>query len=183
MTDPIFALLDTIERVKTELKLQDALLNELYLTHIGERQDAKKDYFVKKRLMEQKHEEETIRMESDILKIKADMDSLEKQLTGLMSKTEADLILKSSAYLTKEFLSQSPPSLSLPCPKCPVCSEPMIPPLQIFQCSNGHLVCQHCHAKLHVTTCRICMGQYVGRATGAVLAITVQPLSWRSTHR
>ena len=32
--------------------------------------------------MEQKHEEETVRIESDILRIKAEMDTLERQLTG-----------------------------------------------------------------------------------------------------
>ena len=154
MTDPVFTLLDTIEHVKTNLKLKDALLNELYLTHISERQEAKKEYFVKRRLLEQKHDEETVRIESDILKIKVEMDQLEKQLTGLMSKSECDLILKSSSFLSKDLVSRSPPSLTLPCPKCPVCVEPMVPPIEIFQCNNGHLVCQHCHAKLHVTTCR-----------------------------
>ena len=153
MTDPIFTLLDSIEQLKTNIKLKDTLLNDLYLTHIAQRQSVSKEYFVKKRLLEQKHDEETVRMESDILKIKADMDKFEKQLSGLMSKSECESILKSSVYYG-DSVSRSPPALNLPCPDCQVCREPMIPPLEIFQCSNGHFVCQHCHAKLHVTTCR-----------------------------
>ena len=60
-------------------------------------------------------------------------------------------------------------SFSLPCPSCPVCRTAMAPPTVILQvltlwklhpvmvlsqCTNGHLVCEPCHAKLHVTTCR-----------------------------
>ena len=45
----------------------------------------KKEFFVERRLMEQKHEEETVRIESDILRIKAEMDTLERQLTGKYS--------------------------------------------------------------------------------------------------
>ena len=54
-------LLDSIERVKADMKLKDVLISELYLQHIQERQEIKKEFFVQRRLMEQKHEEETVR--------------------------------------------------------------------------------------------------------------------------
>ena len=54
-------LLDSIERVKAEMKLKDVLISEMYLQHIQERQEIKKEFFVQRRLMEQKHEEETVR--------------------------------------------------------------------------------------------------------------------------
>ena len=28
--------------------------------------------------------------------------------------------------------------------ECPVCMEEMKPPKKIFQCSNGHVICEHC---------------------------------------
>ena len=61
MSDRVTKLLDSIERVKAEMKLKDVLISELYLQHIQERQEIKKEFFVQRRLMEQKHEEETVR--------------------------------------------------------------------------------------------------------------------------
>lgn len=61
MSDPITKLLDSIERVKAEIKLKEVLISEMYLHHIEERQEVKKEYFVQRRLMEQKHEEEVVR--------------------------------------------------------------------------------------------------------------------------
>ena len=70
------------------------------------------------------------RIESDILKIKAEMDSMEKQLTGLMTKSE----IGTSQKAVRKFINKdSPPELSLPCPRCPVCDELMMPPLHIYQ--------------------------------------------------
>ena len=61
MSDPVTKLLDSIERVKAEIKLKEILISEMYLHHIEERQEVKKEYFVQRRLMEQKHEEEVVR--------------------------------------------------------------------------------------------------------------------------
>jgi len=164
MSDPVTKLLDSIERLKAEIKLKDVLISEMYLQHVEERQQMKKEFFVERRLMEQKHEEETVRIESDMLRIKAEMDTLERQLTGLMSRN--DTTGSSSNYKPKTQDKDSPPGLSLPCPRCQVCDDLMMPPVHIYQCSSGHFVCEHCHSKLHVTVCRTCMGEYVGRATG-----------------
>lgn len=67
MSDRVTKLLDSIERVKAEMKLKDVLISEMYLQHIQERQEIKKEFFVQRRLMEQKHEEETVRSIKTIL--------------------------------------------------------------------------------------------------------------------
>ena len=59
----------------------------------------------------------------------------------------------------------TPPPPSSPAsllPSCPVCYERMKPPLQIFTCGNGHLICSSC--KPEVTMC-YCQAMYTGRAT------------------
>ena len=55
-----------------------------------------------------------------------------------------------------------PPSPASLLPSCPVCYERMKPPLQIFTCGNGHLICSSC--KPEVTMC-YCQAMYTGRAT------------------
>ena len=99
MTDSITRLLDAIERLKSDLKLKDVTTNELFLHHIDEKQEIKNEFFVQRRLLEQKHEEEVVRMESDILRIKVEMDQLEKQLASLMWKSEGDNPEKSFKHL------------------------------------------------------------------------------------
>jgi len=126
MTEPsVSKLLDEIERVKAEMKLKDVLISEMYMTHIDQRQEMKQEYFVQRRLMEQKHEEEVVRIESDILRIKADIDVLERQLGDLMTDDQQTVV--------KDEDSPSPPSLTLPCPPCPVCTNLMMPPVHIYQ--------------------------------------------------
>ena len=78
-------MLERLERAKEELEVKDSLLAELYVSHISQRQTIKTeyqvfsaesiicslDYFqVKRQVLQQRHEEESVRMESDILKIK-----------------------------------------------------------------------------------------------------------------
>jgi len=55
-----------------------------------------------------------------------------------------------------------PPSSSSLLPSCPVCYKTMKPPLQIFTCGNGHLICSSC--KPEVTMCS-CQALFMGRAT------------------
>jgi len=57
-----------------------------------------------------------------------------------------------------------PPPPSSLIPSCPVCLESMRPPLQIFTCGNGHLVCSGCRPKVIMDKCH-CQAMYMGRAT------------------
>ena len=40
--------------------------------------------------------------------------------------------------------------------ECPVCYVEMIPPMKIFQCINGHSLCENCKDNEFVTTCPSC---------------------------
>jgi len=50
-------------------------------------------------------------------------------------------------------------------PECPVCLEEMVPPTRIFQCRNGHLICETCKSGLSPCICPKCRGEIIGRAT------------------
>lgn len=50
-------------------------------------------------------------------------------------------------------------------PECPVCLEEMVPPTRIFQCGNGHLVCETCKNGLRPCICPECRQNIIGRAT------------------
>merc|ERR1712215_137192 len=50
-------------------------------------------------------------------------------------------------------------------PLCPVCWEEMKPPKRIFQCTNGHLVCEGCRNQPQLVKCPTCREPIMGRAT------------------
>merc|ERR1719300_80116 len=54
-------------------------------------------------------------------------------------------------------------------PDCPVCMEEMRPPVQIFNCLNGHVICGECRRR--VSICTHCRSPYVDRATAMELWI------------
>merc|ERR1712086_338362 len=60
--------------------------------------------------------------------------------------------------------AKPPPPPSSLIPSCPVCLESMRPPLQIFTCGNGHLVCSVCRPNVIMDKCH-CQAMYMGRAT------------------
>ena len=39
---------------------------------------------------------------------------------------------------------------------CPVCYEVMEQPRRIFQCLNGHLICQNCQDRPEIRICPVC---------------------------
>jgi len=47
-------------------------------------------------------------------------------------------------------------------PTCPVCNATMKPPLYIFTCGNGHLICSTCKPSVDICSCK---AKYMGRAT------------------
>jgi len=49
-------------------------------------------------------------------------------------------------------------------PECPVCLDEMAPPTRIFQCRNGHLICETCKTGLRPCICPKCRQEMTGRA-------------------
>jgi len=59
-----------------------------------------------------------------------------------------------------ELMFKRCPSLN---PSCPICLESMVsPPIRIFNCGNGHLICSICKPKVKECYCK---AKYTGRAT------------------
>jgi len=84
-----------------------------------------------------------------------------KEALAKEEREEAELKSRKDALLMERARSQS--SIV---PECPVCLVKMAPPLQIFTCSNGHLICNLCKPRISGNLCVTrCQGSYTGRAT------------------
>ena len=62
------------------------------------------------------------------------------------------MIQSTSTHLNGEMMASSIKKLS----ECPVCFVEMVPPMKIFQCINGHSLCENCKDNENVTTCPSC---------------------------
>jgi len=99
----------------------------------------------------------------------------EVSLALLLSKNEAELskmMKRQKEEKMRESKKRKADQLEataqnqLGAPECPVCLDAMTPPTRIFQCVNGHHVCESCKPKLNPALhCAICRKKIIGRAT------------------
>merc|ERR1712204_69457 len=87
-----------------------------------------------------------------------------KKLRAETEERKKSLHIQLQALLSPPGEPANPPPPSYLIPSCPVCLESMRPPLQIFTCGNGHLVCSVCRPKLIMDKC-YCQAMFMGRAT------------------
>ena len=63
--------------------------------------------------------------------------------------------------------------------ECPVCLDEMRPPVKIFQCSNGHALCEECKDKPEVRSCPICRLVFTrDNVTRNILAENMAEAAW-----
>jgi len=118
-------VLARMESVQEALEVKDSLLAELYVSHIAQRQTVKTELVGRRAVLAARHEEETLRMEADILKIRAEMDLLAGELQELVEQGEGQVVAgadtaSTSTTTSPTSSSSKSESVSLPCPSCPV---------------------------------------------------------------
>jgi len=101
---------------------------------------------------------------------KGELEDRQKEEKGDLEDTH-ELELETFDDQTKEIYKKmrSFTESSLQLPECPVCLEEMRPPVQIFNCLNGHVICGKCRRRVFI--CTHCRRSYKGRATAMELWI------------
>jgi len=98
-------------------------------------------------------------IEKSLRQLKSSLCTVEKRFLAEATR-KRDEILQVEAeleYFDKTFNT----TLTLTAPSvrefdCPVCYEMMEPPRRIFQCQNGHLICENCKAREELKKCPTC---------------------------
>jgi len=123
--------------------------------------------------LEQKHREEAAPLEQK-LNVSLDKQEQQEQKNAIDSveiqrkkeALQAELRNRGNPGLAAAAPLSTPPTSLIP--ECPACYEEMRPPLQIYTCGNGHLICSTCKAKIKDNRCiKRCGAEYTGRATFA----------------
>ena len=105
--------------------------------------------------MELRHEEEIERLSEYQ---REEVEELDRMIMDNRQE-KSDLQRRMQAWL-------QPAGATASVPQCPVCLDKMRPPVRIFNCRNGHLICGQCRPQVDndmCTTCRVV--EYTGRAT------------------
>ena len=98
-----------------------------------------------------RQDEEKRKVEMETAKRKEQVTSFIKNVRSKCRLTNSRMPLRTESEIRDEFV-------------CPVCFTDMKPPIQIYQCTQGHPICQHCKSRPEVTQCPTCRERLVGRA-------------------
>ena len=128
--------LDSIEEIDAVMQTEKDILNDTHKEEITN--------------LRSLHRDEMTGLERKIEQNKTRQDNLKRIMQDRLTSTTSSA---SSAFKDS----------STNIPECPACLEEMRPPLQIFNCRNGHLVCSNCRPR--VSNCTMCRQEYTGRAT------------------
>jgi len=117
------------------------------------------------------YEEEKEKVETEL---QERLSNLQKEKTAKQSELEASfnkqkknieasiqkLNLCMDQFDWEKFLRISNSASEL---ECPVCIEEMRPPMKIWQCKEGHPICDVCRRRPQVSSCPVCRQDIVGR--------------------
>eukprot|EP00092_Neocalanus_flemingeri_P008680 GFUD01009350.1.p1 GENE.GFUD01009350.1~~GFUD01009350.1.p1 ORF type:complete len:293 (+),score=86.16 GFUD01009350.1:53-880(+) len=107
-------------------------------------------YLAEKDLIEEKYEREINKVRNEFLSEIYEMKETIQSMKIVLASSDDD----------EEIVEKTRSEL-----ECPVCLEEMKPPRRIWQCSDGHPLCENCRKKPEMNTCPTCRKYLVGRST------------------
>ena len=116
-------------------------------------------------------EEERERFERDC---EADKERLAEKYSRLVREIGQQISEQRTTFLQLESSLETHygrPRKTEEVPECPICLESLVPPRQIYQCQEGHLVCGDCRGKVEV--CSECRHQAGYQARNRFLEQTI----------
>lgn len=147
-------ILDEIEVVKREIEEKRIEMEQKLESSERDKEEEiaviESKYMAEREAVEAKYKDEM-----DV--IKEEFETELKELNESLKKFKVNLC---TSVEDKERVESSRSEL-----ECPVCLEEMKPPRRIWQCSDGHPVCEPCKKKPEVSCCPTCRKYLVGRST------------------
>jgi len=148
------------ERVQRVLQQHEEKEQKLVVDNQKREKEAEENLLRMKR--ENKEKVEALKLENERT-LATMMEENERQEALMVAKHEGEKALKKAAELEAKRIGVEARRPQIPA--CPVCLEEMVPPTRIFQCGNGHLVCETCKNGLRPCICPECRQDIIGRAT------------------
>jgi len=131
---------DLEKKVERVLKEKEEELQLLEVKYREKRKETEEKFKERRKQMELEFQKEVSESKEAMMRLKILLTSTDESANELVETTRSEL-------------------------ECPVCMEEMRPPRRIWQCSDGHAVCEFCRKKPQVTCCPTCRKYIVGRST------------------
>jgi len=166
-TERVQLLLQQHEEKEQKLKAENEQKEEELKNKNREKEERvkveneKKEQELKK---ENKEKEEKLKVENERV-LSLVLEENESQEVLMLAKHDGEERAAKKAEELKSERNASAPRQLPQIPECPVCFEEMAPPTRIFQCRNGHLICETCKTGLNPCICPKCRQEMTGRAT------------------
>eukprot|EP00092_Neocalanus_flemingeri_P004029 GFUD01004336.1.p1 GENE.GFUD01004336.1~~GFUD01004336.1.p1 ORF type:complete len:247 (+),score=77.79 GFUD01004336.1:231-971(+) len=175
----MYRMQDT-ERIRSKLRegrRQDLRIN-------AEREEEKEKMIMERLERNRKWRERKSGMDKleDIAEDKVLDEKEERKLKNKEWREKRENQGKCEEKITEEVpKKQSLSCMILPELQCLHCHQEMAPPTNIYQCEDGHNICQDCNMGQDVQNCPLCNGKFVGRnmalETVAAMIILKKPKS------
>lgn len=148
-------IIERINQVRTDIKARrlqrDQDVSDLLAEQELEISEKRSEFDVAKEIIDYKYRDKIDALKEEV---KTEISEMKESLRSLR------LVLSSSPALsTTETMTNTRSEL-----ECPVCLEEMRPPRRIWQCSDGHAVCDFCRRKPSINSCPTCRKYIVGRS-------------------
>jgi len=147
-----------VERVKTENVKASSDLEKKFLK---DEEDFKK-----------KQEKDRKEFEARLAREREEFRETQTRERALADREAAERLRQAEEFIENVKSPTTASELAKLCPadlrnelECPVCFAEMKPPVHIWQCAQGHPVCQPCRNRPEVRHCPTCRQRIVGRAT------------------
>jgi len=159
--------LESLETLETEMEAEIIKLKDKHKTNEEELQEK---YKKEKEHLDEMYKKKSANLEQELKKKMTLLKSSNYEEEESLAKEHKNKISQKKTLeneIKTRFSPRTPPlapSTSSLVPECPICLEGMPPPMNIFNCPNGHFVCGNCKPK--VANCPKCFQPVMGRATG-----------------
>ncbi|XP_023345234.1 uncharacterized protein LOC111714374 isoform X2 [Eurytemora carolleeae] len=155
--DPITTQLESrcIENFNHEKEKLEENLKDLRLKFESDLQTIDSELSEEKRSLEEKYLAEVVQAEE---KAKKQKEDLQAKFSATKKSLELNICLDKFDWNKFLRISNSVSEF-----ECPVCMEEMKPPVKIWQCVDGHPICDICRRMPQVTQCPVCRQDIIGR--------------------
>jgi len=163
------ALQEKLEKIRGDYL---ALVDRVKTENVKASSDLEKKFLKDEEDFKKKQEKDRKEFEARLTRERDEFRETQTRERALADREAAERLRQAEEFIENVKSPTTASELAKLCPadlrnelECPVCFAEMKPPVHIWQCAQGHPVCQPCRNRPEVRHCPTCRQRIVGRAT------------------
>merc|ERR1719365_465687 len=163
------ALQEKLEKIRGDYL---ALVERVKTENVKAASDLEKKFLKDEEDFKKKQEKDRKEFEARLNRERDEFRETQTRERALADREAAERLRQAEEFIENVKSPTTASELAKLCPadlrnelECPVCFAEMKPPVHIWQCAQGHPVCQPCRNRPEVRHCPTCRQRIVGRAT------------------